>query len=555
MRRFVAILAMGLVTASAVFSVGSTQAADESVIRLDAALNVVTWNGAAPYPIADFSDTPVTRIHRWDAATQEWLSRFPGQDGGTLPELHLLPRVQYLLFAMAEYELDVPDPNAEIDPHAELRVPGPADDPLRFEAWWPNEDSPLEDLILLRSDDERLSVKAEVAGGIGEIEVYWVLDGRLNHRGLASDDVELLVGKHDDARLSAVDRTGQAVVVTLPRVVKLPPLELPEMVYGVTAHLPRGSVLFAPDIERWYAWAVIDAALGMIAEAGLELVRFGLSWKWWERSPGQIDQGHTERYDRLFRTLTEHGLDAMPIIYNGIPEWASGCDVSRYAHDWAACEGRPALDVSEVQRHGRMAASLFPYIRYWQVGNEPNLDSFWSGMNAEIYVDHLKAIALGIWYENPAAIIIAAGICCAGGISGAGHVEGVEFVEHIYAAGFGPYHDVNAIHYPHWYQQADFLDRYLAVMRRYGDGDRPVWSTEMGRPYESDSLRQARLIAEELEWLTSRPEVQGAFIYNFRSDSETPYSGLVRREYSDGFTPKASYWAVREFLIGQPKPD
>ena len=38
------------------------------------------------------------------------------------------------------------------------------DDPLRFEAYWPNEDSPLEDLILLRSDDERLSVKAEVLG-------------------------------------------------------------------------------------------------------------------------------------------------------------------------------------------------------------------------------------------------------------------------------------------------------------------------------------------------------------------------------------------------------
>ena len=551
---FARILFVVAALVGAVCALAPASAETADTISLQPGRNVVTWNGAAPYPIADFTDTPVAQIHRWDAVRQEWLSHFVGQDGATLPELHLLPRVQYMLVADAQHEIDVPDPLAGINPHAGLRRDGPPDDPLRFEAYWPNEDSPLEDLILLRSDDERLSVKAEVAGGVGEVEVYWLLDGRLNHRGLESGDVELLPGKHDDARLYAADGSGQPVVVKLPRVVKLPPLELPEMVYGVTAHLPRGSVLFAPDIERWYTWAMIDTALGMIAEAGLELVRFGLSWKWWERSPGQIDQGHTERYDRLFRTMAEHGLDAMPIIYNGIPEWVSGCDVSQYAHSFAVCEGRSALDVNEVQRHGRMAASLFPQIRYWQVGNEPNLDPFWSGMNAWVYVAHLKAISLAIWYENPDAIIIAAGICCAGGQSSDKHIEGVEFVEHLYAAGFGPYHDVNAIHYPHWYQQVDFLDRYLAVMRRYDDADRPVWSTEMGRPYESDPLRQANKIVEELEWLTSRSEVQGAFIYNFRNDSETPYSGLVLREYDGGFTPKASYWAVREFITGQPPP-
>ena len=93
----------------------------------------------------------------------------------------------------------------ETNPLAELRQAAPPDDPLRFEAWWPNEDSPLEDLILLRPDDERLSVKAEVAGGIGEVEVYWILDGRLNHQGLESDDVELLPRQ---ARPGSVVRSG-----------------------------------------------------------------------------------------------------------------------------------------------------------------------------------------------------------------------------------------------------------------------------------------------------------------------------------------------------------
>ena len=80
----------------------------------------MTWNGAAPYPIADFEETPVTQIHRWDAVGQEWLSRIVGRDGGRLPELHLLPRVQYLLVAEGKYELGVPDPIAGIDPYAAL---------------------------------------------------------------------------------------------------------------------------------------------------------------------------------------------------------------------------------------------------------------------------------------------------------------------------------------------------------------------------------------------------------------------------------------------------
>ena len=159
-------LSVGLLALLAVI-VASTEYAvsSELKIELQPGYNAVTWNGAEPYAIGNFADTSVTQIHRWDAVGQQWLSRFVGQDGATLPELHLLPRVQYLIVAEAKHELDVPDPIAEIDPHAALRYAAAPDDPLRFEAYWPNEDSPLEDLVVLRGDDERLSVRAEIAGG------------------------------------------------------------------------------------------------------------------------------------------------------------------------------------------------------------------------------------------------------------------------------------------------------------------------------------------------------------------------------------------------------
>ena len=75
----------------------TVQADAESAIDLSPGYNAVTWNGAEPYALSNFDGTPVTRIHRWDATGQEWLSHVVGQDGATMPELHLLPRVQYLI--------------------------------------------------------------------------------------------------------------------------------------------------------------------------------------------------------------------------------------------------------------------------------------------------------------------------------------------------------------------------------------------------------------------------------------------------------------------------
>ena len=196
--------------------------------------NVVTWSGAEPYAIANFEDTPVTRIYRWDAVGQRWLSHVVGRDGATLPELHLLPRVQYLLAVDAAHVLTIANPRAEIDPHAELRF-WPLHQTIHcgLRRTGPTRTVPWKIWILLRPDDERLSVKAEVAGGTDKIDVYWVLDGRLNHQGLASDEVELLPGKHDDARLYATDESSQVAVAELPRVVKLPQVDVSGMTYGI----------------------------------------------------------------------------------------------------------------------------------------------------------------------------------------------------------------------------------------------------------------------------------------------------------------------------------
>ena len=105
----------------------------------------------------------------------------------TLTELHLLPRVQYVLLADTQYEVTIPNPVAGLDPLTDLSLLGVPEDPLRILAYWPNKDSPLEDLVVLRGDDKRLSVRAEVSGGRGDVAVWWMIDGRVNHEGLESD--------------------------------------------------------------------------------------------------------------------------------------------------------------------------------------------------------------------------------------------------------------------------------------------------------------------------------------------------------------------------------
>ena len=550
-RRICALLLSAVVGLLLAGAISADEPGDASV-TLRPGSNVVTWSGSEPYAIANFAGTPVRKVHRFDAVRQKWLSRVVGQDEASLPELHLLPRVQYLLVSGATHELMIPDPAADIDPQANLRFPSTPDDLLRFEAYWPNEDSPLEDLVVLRGEDERLSVEAWVDAATGDVSVWWAIDGRINHAGLASDDVELVPGGHDHGRLYAVSESGQVAVVKLPRVVRLPELELPEMLYGVAAKLPRGP------IDKWswadldpYTWETVSEALSLIRDAGLQLVRLGMNWEIAQPTPATTNERVLDQYQRLFAMLEERGLVTMPIVYTGSPRWVNGCGITQ-----APCWAPPAYDAKEVQAWGRILASRFPEIRYWQVSNEVNLTFYRLGRDPYLYVDHLKAIALGIWYENPDAVIISAGIApghCTGARQDLCSEDGEEFLEQMYEAGFGPYHDVNGMHYPRAFQWKRYFERYLAVMARYGDRDRPIWVTEMGDPNEDDAVEQGRVIVEELEWLASRSEVRAAIIYSFRDDGDSP-SGLARHPYANGFDLKPSYWAVRELLTGQPSP-
>ena len=546
---------------------GAIASSDDPVaISLRPGYNAVTWNGSEPYPIADFVDTPVTKIHRWDAVGQGWLSHVLGRDGATLPELHLLPRVQYLLIAKAEHELEVPDPVGGIDPHARLRFAAPPDDPLRFEAYWPNEDSPLEDLILLRSDDERLSVRAEVAGGTDKIDVYWVLDGRLNHQGLASDDVQLLPGKHDEAMLYSADRSGQAVVVELPRVVKLPQVEIPEMVYGVN----DWDMAYAPA-----AWEVpghsygyperYKAAMAVIADLGFEYVRFAV-WTRQILQDASLAPGRDmEHLDWIFRQLNEAGLQPLPILGMISPNdmWMNASDVSRTDPIFPIqrVAGGPISDHRLNEIVGQMSARRWPEIRIWQVSNEPSLIHNNADLDPALEVAHQKALALGIWYENPNAIVIGASPCCFWAEQWDGGIHGLVYLEAMYERGYSGWFDILGLHAspgsPANGDPRREIDAARQIMARYGDDDKPIWITETPAWYENEE-QFTNFLVDHLRLYTDHPHVQGALIWKFKDTVPHPdqpdhwteqFTGIVDYKYrSGGYELQPSGIAVRDFL-------
>ena len=551
--------------------VAATISTDEPAasITLQPGANAVTWSGSEPYDIANFADTPVTQIHRFDPARQKWLSRVVGQTEATLPELHLLPRVQYLLMSDKAHDLTIPSPLADIEPLAELRFPPAPDDPLRFEAYWPNEDSPLEDLVVLRGEGERLSVRAEIAGGEGEVSVWWMIDGQVNHEGLSSEDVELVPGGHDHGRLYAASTSGEVVMVLLPRVVKLPPLELPEMQFGVLAHIGSFAAWRGTDLPYRYP-DVLRAALDLMLDAGLTITMAD-----WTFNPAQTDRYQLTHLDLAARELDLRDMDIIAIAQD-VPMWASTMDLSSTRESpwgtvtrWSRAPWRDPGDKSHEMMY---MASRWPTIRYWMVAHESNLNLFYSTSDVVSLVKEIRAAALGAYYVNPQAVIVAPGLAVPGPteIIPGELIPYQWFLQSLYDLGFRKYVDVIAIHpFVGWWGSVertieamiDFVDNVRMIMGANDDADGVLWATSHG--WSTSDVQedvQAELLVAAFQALAERDDVSAALSYNFYDGADpNDYEhnfGIIGHGLRDGeFVPKPAYWALREFLTGQPPPD
>jgi polysaccharide biosynthesis protein PslG len=227
--------------------------------------------------------------------------------------------------------------------------------------------------------------------------------------------------------------------------------------------------------------ALRDTQFGRIAAAGGETVRALFLW-----SAAQPQQGGPfdfTRTDGLVSAAAAHHLALLPVVIDA-PPWARAFDTDfappLSAYDYAAYlkaligrYGPYGTFWSDNPRVPRIP------IRAWQVWNEPHMDYQWSTPGtledfAVRYTLLLRVSYQTIKAADPGALVVLAGLAN----------QSPTYLSHLYNFGIKPYFDVAAIH-PYTYTPAGVVTlvrEARQVMRRFHDGRKPIWVTELGLP-------------------------------------------------------------------------
>lgn len=299
-----------------------------------------------------------------------------------------------------------------------------------------------------------------------------------------------------------------------------------------------GTTLLYADV------ATLDAHLRAAAATGSRWLRFDAPWTQIETAPGQRDWSNL---DRVVTHAQREGF-AIDLVLGTVAAWARppGTD---WRHGAATAEQRAgfvAFSTAVATRYrGRIAA--------YEVWNEPNLPGSWApAPNAADYLQLLRRTYPALHAADPAAVVLAGGT---GG--GPTAIPSLSWYRSLYDGGLKSFSDAIAVHpypdapAPRSGQMAQaFAIREL--MSAHGDGDKPLWGTEVGVPTGGtpsvDEQTQATLVAQLYEVWSSLPR-RGPLIYYTLRDGDAldreGYFGLIR---ADG-TAKPAYRVLRSLTI------
>ena len=229
-----------------------------------------------------------------------------------------------------------------------------------------------------------------------------------------------------------------------------------------------------------------------MAESGVTTIRAPFYWN--EAQPVERMKDLPSDWRRLFRSVrgrptifanTDHLVGAaararlalLPLLLR-TPSWAARApagynsppaDVRAYAEFLRALIGRYGPRGSFWEEHRNIPKRP---LRDWQLWNEPDHRHYWSDQPyARGYVRLARAARRAINDADPRARVVMAGFAD----------RHWESITKVYRAGGKGVFDVVAIH-PYTFEPRNVLRgvRYArTALRRAGDGDRPIWLTEV----------------------------------------------------------------------------
>jgi hypothetical protein len=317
---------------------------------------------------------------------------------------------------------------------------------------------------------------------------------------------------------------------------------------------PYGVLAFFAWNHDWNGYfydqdSKIERDARLMREAGIRFVRLDFLWADLEPSQGQFDFA---RYDRTVDLIQRQGIKILGILqYN--PLWEDGA--------W-----NRAPNAANYVRYAQAVVRHFKgRVKYWEIWNEPDQRTYWDPQDdMTAYSALLKSVYPVIKTEDPTSRVLI------GGLS-----DGIPFkLRRIYQKAGPGYFDLINIHPFTDPLAPGAINRlrgvYVSVMRvmeEFGDGDKPIWFTEIGCPGAAESVastgwwlgrspsedRQAEWVATVYETALQWKGVQKIFWAFFRDTGHhfgngIDHFGLVREDAS----PKPAYFAFQK-LSSKPR--
>jgi GH35 family endo-1,4-beta-xylanase len=283
---------------------------------------------------------------------------------------------------------------------------------------------------------------------------------------------------------------------------------------------------------------------------------------WWEIEPTK-EQFIWQGADEAVAGAEYYGLNLV-VRLDKHPEWANAKSPG---------PGQPPVDLVEYSHWVRRVVERYKHrVHAYIIWNEPNLALEWSGLppDPQAYAELLKVGYAAVKEIDPDALVVSAGLAP----TNTQNDEAMDdrlFLEALYEHGADDYFDVLGVHaygfgYPpddprgahgglNLARTADLRD----IMLRRGDGDKPVWITEIGwttqgnehsawqevtRQQQADYLRAA-LLGIRRNW----PWVDLITIWNLGGEDNPDWGGYSLLEANG--TRRPAYLALQSYLAGQ----
>ncbi len=228
----------------------------------------------------------------------------------------------------------------------------------------------------------------------------------------------------------------------------------------------------------------MPAQFAGMGRAGVDTVRTVFRWSEMQTGDGgPVEFGET---DVLVSAATRNRVSLLPIVL-GVPGWAA-----KYPGRLGSPprRGEAARFLAElIARYGTDGSFWLEHpelekrpLRYWQMWNEPEIEAYWNEPKFWVgYAKLVKASFRALRRADPRARLVLAGSV---GVSW-------ESLDRLYRQGIKKHFDVAAIH-PYTGspdEVAEIVRRNRRVLRRWGEGKKPLWITELSWPASKGRMK------------------------------------------------------------------